>query len=125
MGRVSMGVPKGGLAGPLTAVATQLGVRSTTLTLGRVTSNGGPAHARFAVTDRLASGHVWHYQGLLHLVTRDRHWWVELEPGRHLPRAETGGAVHAHQRLAGPGSDTRRQRQRAELAGGDRPVRVA
>ena len=46
MGKVSVGVPSGGLAGPLRQAAGQLGMRHIHLVLGQVTQNGGGATAR-------------------------------------------------------------------------------
>jgi hypothetical protein len=76
MDAVTVNAPRGGLAGPLQQAAAQLGLRSIHLTLGRVTSNGGTAQARFTATDQLASGHAWTYRGRLLLVKRNRHWWA-------------------------------------------------
>src|SRR5215467_13307770 len=58
MGKVSVGVPRGGLAGPLRQTAAQLGLRHIHLVLGQVTPNGGTASARFTASAALASGHV-------------------------------------------------------------------
>jgi hypothetical protein len=85
MGRVSVSVPHGGLAGPLAKAAAQLGVRSTELRLGKVTVGNGQAQARFAVQDHLASNHTWTYQGLLHLVNRHKRWWVNWSPSAIYP----------------------------------------
>ncbi len=90
MGQVSVGVPHGGLAGPLQRAATELGVRSTALSLGKVTSNGGTAVARFTVTDRLASSHVWRYRGVLRLLSKNRRWWVNWSPSAIYPRLKAG-----------------------------------
>src|SRR5262249_60703821 len=70
MGRVSVGVPQGGLAGPLQQAAAQLGMRHIHLVLGQVTPNGGTASARFTASADLASGHVWTYPGQLALGRR-------------------------------------------------------
>lgn len=90
MNKVSIGLPHGGVAGQLTAADTQLGVRSTRLRLGSVTTNGGAAVARFTVSDRLSSNHTWTYQGVLHLVTRNKHWWVRWSPSAIYPRLKAG-----------------------------------
>ena len=90
MAAVSVNVPRSGLADPLTQTAAELGVRRTRLTLGRVTSAGGTAQARFAVIDDLASGHVWTYQGLLPLVSRNRRWWVDWSPAAIYPALRAG-----------------------------------
>src|SRR5215475_15231565 len=82
MGKVSVGVPSGGLAGPLQQAAAQLGMRHIHLVLGQVTANGGTASARFTASADLASGHVWTYRGQLALVKRDRHWWVDRKSTR-------------------------------------------
>ena len=90
MNKVSRGLPHGGVAGPLSAAASQLGVRSTSMRLGQVTSNGSTALARFTVTDRLSSSHTWTYRGVLHLVNRNRHWWVLWSPSAIYPRLKAG-----------------------------------
>src|SRR5262252_6478891 len=50
MGKVSVAVPPGGLAGPLRQTAAQLGMRHIHLILGQVTQDGGTASARFIVS---------------------------------------------------------------------------
>jgi len=90
MGKVSLDVPPGGLAGPLTAVDRQLGVRSTLLTLGKVTSTSGTAHASFVVKDHLTSGHTWFYHGTLRLLTRNQRWWVNWSPAAIYPGLKPG-----------------------------------
>jgi len=90
MDQVSVDKPAGGVAGPLGQAAAQLGARRTRLALGRVTQNGGTATARFTVTDDLAGGHVWTYQGQLALVRRDRHWWVSWSPAAIYPGLRAG-----------------------------------
>ena len=47
MDKVSVNVPRGGLAGPLRQYAAQLGLRSLHTRLGPVTSSGGTARAQF------------------------------------------------------------------------------
>jgi len=90
MGKVSVGVPHGGLAPPLQQAAAQLGMRHIHLVLGRVTPAGGTASARFTATADLASGHVWTYQGQLALVKRGRHWWVNWSPAAIYPGLRAG-----------------------------------
>src|SRR5262252_394004 len=90
MGKVSVGVPRGGLAGPLRQTAAQLGLRHIHLVLGQVTPNGGTASARFTATASLASGHVWTYRGQLALVKRNRHWWVNWSPAAIYPGLRAG-----------------------------------
>jgi len=90
MDQVSVGMPAGGLAGPLRRAAAQLGVRRVHLVLGRVTQNGGAATAGFAATADLASGHVWTYRGQLSLVKRNRHWWVSWNPSDIYPGLQAG-----------------------------------
>src|SRR5215470_18160973 len=90
MGKVSVGVPRGGLAGPLQQTAAQLGLRRIHLVLGRVTPNGGTASARFTASADLDSGHVWTYRGQLALVKRDRHWWVNWTPAAIYPGLQAG-----------------------------------
>ena len=50
MDKVSVNVPRGGLAGPLRQYAAQLGVRSLHTRLGPVTSSGGTAQAQFTAS---------------------------------------------------------------------------
>jgi len=90
MGKVSVGVPPGGLGRPLQQAAAQLGVRHIHLVLGQVTPNGGTASARFTASADLASGHVWTYRGQLALVERDRHWWVNWSPAAIYPGLRAG-----------------------------------
>ncbi len=90
MGKVSVGVPRGGLAGPLRQAAAQLGMRHIHLALGRVATNGGTASAQFTAAAGLASGHVWTYRGQLALVKRNRHWWVNWSPAAIYPGLRTG-----------------------------------
>jgi cell division protein FtsI/penicillin-binding protein 2 len=90
MDSVSVGVPRGGLAGPLGQAAAQLGMRRIHLALGRVTPAGGSASARFTATASLASGHVWTYRGQLALVKRNRHWWVNWSPAAIYPGLRAG-----------------------------------
>ncbi len=90
MNKVTVGLPHGGVAGPLTAAARQLGVRSTRVTPGTVTSGGGAAQARFTVTERLSSNHTWTYRGMLRLVDKNRRWWVRWSPSVIYPKLKTG-----------------------------------
>src|SRR5262249_46984543 len=90
MGKVSVGVPRGGLAGPLQQAAVQLGMRHIHLMLGQVTPNGGTASARFTASADLASGHVWTYRGQLALVQRDRHWGGKWSPVALYPGLRSG-----------------------------------
>jgi hypothetical protein len=90
MDAVTVNAPRGGLAGPLQQAAAQLGLRSIHLKLGRVTSSGGTAQARYTATDQLASGHAWTYQGQLQLVKRNRHWWVSWSPAAIYPGLRAG-----------------------------------
>jgi hypothetical protein len=90
MGKVSVNVPGGGLATPLSQTARELGLRSIHLRLGRVTANGGSARAHFTATADLASGHAWTYPGQLQLVTRNRHWWVNWSPSAIYPGLRAG-----------------------------------
>jgi cell division protein FtsI/penicillin-binding protein 2 len=83
-------LPPGGLAGPLTRAADQLGVRSTRLTIGSVTIGNGTARVRFTARDDLRSNHTWTYHGLLRLVNRDRRWWVSWSPGAIYPTLKSG-----------------------------------
>ena len=90
MNKVSVGVPSGGVAGPLTTADTQLGVRSSTLKLGRVAAGNGTALATFTVTDVLTSKHTWSYRSQLRLVKRDRRWWVSWSPSAIYPGLQAG-----------------------------------
>ncbi len=90
MNEVSVGLPRGGVAGALTDVDGQLGVRSTTLKLGRLSVSGGTALARFTVTDVLTSKHTWIYQDQLRLVKRDRRWRVNWSPAAIYPGLRAG-----------------------------------
>src|SRR5581483_6053285 len=56
MNSVSVNQPPGGVAGPVTQAATQLGQRSIHLTLGQVTGTGSTAQASYTATAQLASG---------------------------------------------------------------------
>ena len=90
MDTVSVDVPGSGLAGPLGRAATQLGQRRLHLVLGRVTTSGGSALARFTATAELASGHTWTYPGRLQLVKRDHRWWVSWSPAAIFPGLGAG-----------------------------------
>jgi len=90
MDKISVNAPHSGLAAPLRQVAADAGVRHWHLALGRVTTNGGSAQARFTATADLASSHVWTYQGQLQLVKRNRHWWVNWSPAAIYPGLKAG-----------------------------------
>ncbi len=90
MGKASVNVPRSGLAAPLRQAASEVGMRSIHLVLGRVTPNGGSASARFTATAGLASGHVWTYRGQLQLVKQNRHWWVRWSPAAIYPGLRAG-----------------------------------
>ncbi len=90
MGKVSVNVPRPGLAGPLKQASAELGVRHLRLSLGRVTTAGGSAQANFTATAALASGHAWAYRGRLHLVEQGRHWWVSWSPAAIYPALRPG-----------------------------------
>jgi Penicillin binding protein transpeptidase domain/NTF2-like N-terminal transpeptidase domain len=90
MDKVSVNVPRSGLAGPLKQAAAALGVRRLRLSPGRVTTAGGSAQAQFTATAVLASGHTWRYQGRLHLISRNRHWWVSWSPAAIYPGLRPG-----------------------------------
>ncbi len=85
MQKVSVNVPRPGLAAPLKQASAQLGIRRLRLSLGRVTTAGGSAQARFTATADLASGHTWRYRGLLRLVQRNGHWRVSWSPAAIYP----------------------------------------
>src|SRR5260370_11736929 len=94
MEKVSVNAPRSGLAGPLNQAAAELGVLRYRLSLGQVTGRGDWALARFTASDQLSSGHLWAYQGLLGLVKRNRHWWVDWSPAAIYP------GLHAGERFA-------------------------
>src|SRR5437763_201261 len=62
MEKVSVNVPRSGLAGPLRQASAELGIRHIRLSLGRVTTAGGSAQAQFTATAALGSGPTWRYQ---------------------------------------------------------------
>jgi Penicillin binding protein transpeptidase domain/NTF2-like N-terminal transpeptidase domain len=90
MDKISVDVPRSGLAGPLKQAAAELGVRRLRLSPGRVTAAGGSAQAQFTATALLASGHTWRYQGRLHLISKNRHWWVSWSPAAIYPGLRPG-----------------------------------
>jgi hypothetical protein len=90
MDKISVNVPSSGLAGPLKQAAAELGVRQLRLSPGRVTASGGSAQAQFTATAVLASGHTWRYQGRLHLISKNRHWWVSWSPAAIYPGLRAG-----------------------------------
>ena len=90
MARLSVNVPPGGLATPLKQVDTDLGLRSIGLALGKVTSSGSTAVARYTARAGLAAGHVWTYQGRLQLVNRNQRWRVSWSPASIYPRLRAG-----------------------------------
>ncbi len=90
MGRVSLHVPKGGLGVPFEAAKAQLGVRSMSVLLGKITVGKGTATALFTVTDNMASGHTWVYQDQLSLMTKDHRWWVNWSPSAIYPGLRAG-----------------------------------
>ena len=96
MDKVSVNVPRSGLAGPLRQTAAELGMRRIRLVLHRVTASGGTAQARFTATADLASGHSWTYQGRLRLVRRHRRWWVSWSPAAIYPALRAGERFVLH-----------------------------
>ena len=90
MGKVSVNVPPGGLAGPLRQYAAQLGQRALHTRLGSVTSSGGTATAQFTAAVTMASGHTWTYRGQLRLVDRNRRWWVSWSAAAVYPGLRSG-----------------------------------
>jgi Penicillin binding protein transpeptidase domain/NTF2-like N-terminal transpeptidase domain len=90
MDKVSVNVPRSGLAGPLRQVDAQAGIRHIRLAPGRVTTQGGSAQERFTATADLASGHTWTWRGQLRLVRRDRRWWVNWSPSAIYPGLRAG-----------------------------------
>jgi len=90
MDRVSVNVPRSGLAVSLRQAAAELGLRRIRLAPGPVTVSGGSAQARFTATADLASGHVWTYTGRLQLVRQNRRWWVRWSPAAIYPSLRAG-----------------------------------
>jgi hypothetical protein len=90
MDKVSVHLPRGGLAGPLRQYAAQLGQRSVHTRLGLVTASGGTATAQFTAAVTMASGHTWTYRGRLSLVNRNRRWWVSWSPAAVYPGLRGG-----------------------------------
>jgi len=90
MAKVSVNVPRSGLAAPVKLASAQLGLRSIRLSPGRVTTAGGSAQAPFTATAKLAGGRTWTYRGRLQLVTRNRHWWVSWSPAAIYPGLRAG-----------------------------------
>ncbi len=90
MQRLSLNAPPSGLAGPLNAVKSQLGIHQQTLRLDAISVTGNTARARFEVTDQLASGHVWTYTSQLSLMTKDRQWWVSWSLSTIYPGLRAG-----------------------------------
>jgi Penicillin binding protein transpeptidase domain/NTF2-like N-terminal transpeptidase domain len=86
MGKVSVGVPSGGLATPIKHVDAEIGLRHLHLSLTSVTSTT----ANFTATAALVSGHTWTYRGHLDLVARDRKWWVNWSPAAIYPGLRAG-----------------------------------
>jgi len=96
MNKVSVNVPHGGLATPLSQFAAQVGVRQLHLVLGRVTPDSAGAQARYTATADLASSHVWRYTGQLQLVKQNRAWWVSWSPSAIYPSLTTGQRFVLH-----------------------------
>jgi len=95
MREISVGVPDGGLGGPLAQVDHDLGVRGRQLRLGAVRSGpAGTARATFTATLTLADGARWTYQGQLRLLHRSRRWWVNWSPAAIYPQLTRGVRFH-------------------------------
>jgi hypothetical protein len=88
--KISVNKPPGGLAGPLRAAATQLGMRSIQLVPGGVNVSGGSALEHYTATAHLASGQKWTYRGQLRLVKQNRQWWVNWSPAAIYPALRAG-----------------------------------
>ena len=97
MDKITVNKPHSGLAVPLRAAATQLGMRSIHLVPGAVTVSGGSAVAHFTATASLTAGQAWTYPGQLRLVKQNRHWWVNWSPSDIYPGLRAGErfALHA------------------------------
>ena len=87
---VTAAAPAGGLAGPLTAAARQLGQRRLRLALGGVAVTGDTGRAVFTARVSLASGQVWTYPGLLRLQVSGRRWQVRWSPSSIYPELHRG-----------------------------------
>jgi hypothetical protein len=96
MGKASVHVPHGGLTAPMSGFASQVGVKSMHLALGRVSPDSAGAQARFTATAHLASGHVWTYQGQLQLVKQNHAWWVSWSPAAIYPGLKAGERFVLH-----------------------------
>lgn len=69
---------------------TDLGVKSLTTKLGKVTESGGTSHAAFTATLALnALGH-WTYHGRLDLIKADHVWKIKWSPSAIYPGMTTG-----------------------------------
>jgi hypothetical protein len=90
MQKVSVNVPRSGLAGPLKQVSAELGIRRLRLSPGQVTTTGGSTQAQFTATADLTSGHVWTYRGRLRLVQQNQHWRVSWSPAAIYPALGPG-----------------------------------
>jgi len=99
MRELSVNVPAGGLAAPISQVNHDLGVRARWLRLGRVTGSGAAtARAMFTATTTLAGGLRWTYQGRLSLLRRSRHWWVNWSPAAIYPGLRQGERFRVSER---------------------------
>ena len=86
--KVSVNVPSSGLAAPLTAAAAQLGQRRIRLSLGQVTSAGGSAHGQVHRHRRPGQRPRLDLPRAAAADPAGPPLVGELEPGRHLPRAD-------------------------------------
>jgi cell division protein FtsI/penicillin-binding protein 2 len=90
MNAVSTDLPSGGVAGPLTTAAQQVGLRRLRVHPGPVATSGSHATERFTAAATLAGGQQWGYRGQLGLVKQDRHWRVRWSPGNIYPGLRAG-----------------------------------
>lgn len=90
MDAVSVNTPSGGVAGPVRAAESQLGVQKLTVKPGAVTNVAGGAQAAFTASAALTGNHTWTWSGRLALVTRDRHWRVNWSPAAIYPKLRSG-----------------------------------
>ena len=90
MQKVSVSVPRSGLAGPLKQASAELGIRRLRLSPGRATTTGGSTQVQFTATADLSSGHVWTYRGRLRLVQQNQHWRVSWSPAAIYPALGPG-----------------------------------
>ena len=125
MRELSVGVPAGGLAGPLAQVDRDLGVRGRQLRLGAV-AGGQPAHRACQLHRHADPGgrRALDVSGQAAVAAPQPPLVGELESRGHLPAADAGRTVPHLGGLAGPGTGARCRWHPAGLAAGDRGIRL-